>query len=241
MRRAIARCDNAFHWAIALCLFAAPLSGCRNTESPEESSLTTTPVFKAGDRLIFDGWTTNLYGYTLDTSKARHTWDVLTVTASAGGFNDVIMVREEILHLKTSATAVDTFLLRVTSEGLLLRYGFLAELVKQRESRVIPERWDTLAVLNASVWTVGPLDSAGRTSVTASAPPQDDYFNVEVDGLSSIFSARRVEMESDQLEYALWVSASPPCFPRFEEGPSPFSEVWKGSLLVLRQLQLAPR
>lgn len=243
MRRAIAQYGNTFHRAIALCLCATAitLSGCRGTTGPDVPSAATSLAFAAGDRLVFDGWTTNVWGYTLDSSKTRRTWDILTATATAGAYHDAIMIREEILHLNTSTTIVDTFLLRATAEGYVLRYGFLAELVKQREGRVIPERWDTLAIVNARSWTVGTLDSAGQMNVNASVPAQEDYFSVEVNGVSSIFPARRVEMESELLEYAFWFSTTPPCFPRFEEAPNPANELWRGSLLILRQLQLAPR
>jgi hypothetical protein len=151
------------------------------------------------------------------------------------------MIREEILHVTTNTTTVDTFLLRLTAEGYVLRYGFLADLVKRREARVIPRRWDTLVVQDARFWTVGALDSAGQMNVRASVPAAEDYFNVDVNGVSSIFAARLVEMDNEQLQYAFWFSTNPPCFPRFEEAPDPINNISNGSLLLLRQLRLAPR
>jgi hypothetical protein len=239
--RAIAPCGNTVHRTIALCFFAAAftLFGCRGTNSPDEPAAGF--VLAAGDRLVYDGWTTNVWGYTLDSSKTRRTWDVLTTTSSGGGYNDAVMIREEILRLTSNTTTVDTFLLRLTPEGNVLRYGFLADLVKRREARVIPPRWDTLAVPDARFWMVGVMDSAGQMNVSASVNAKEDYFNVEVNGVSSIFAARLVEMESESLQYAFWFSTNPPCFPRFEEAPDPVNGIPNGSLLLLRQLRLAPR
>lgn len=190
---------------------------------------------------MYDGWTLNSWGFSVDSTKTRQTWNVLQSGASAGGSADAIMIREAIVSLRTGATAVDTFFLRVTEDGSLLRYGFLADLVKRREQRLIPPRWDTLAILNARFWTVGVLDSAGLQTVTASVPVLEEYFQVEVNGVSSIVTARRIEMEHELFAAALWLSTTPPCFPRIEEAPDPLNDIPHGSLCILQQASLAPR
>ncbi len=229
--------------AVALCIFAAgiPLSGCRGTDTPDGLAPPAPFAPAVGDRMVFDGWNLDALGFTVESTRMRTTWDVLSTTATGGGSANVILIRESSLRLSTNVTTLDTILLRVTPEGTLLRYGFLADLVLRREGRTIPRQWDTLSIPYAQSWTVGILDSAGQTTEIATVPATEDYFSVQVDSLSFIFAARRVEMDSERLLYALWISTAPPCFPRLEENPDPFADTATGSLLLLRQLHLAPR
>jgi hypothetical protein len=243
MDRAIARRSGTLHRAIALCcaLAALPVAGCRDTNSPDESAAPIAFALVAGDRLIYDAWLTNYWGYTLDSTRTQRTWSVLSTGATGGGYYDAIMVREEILRVGTVTTSADTFLLRVTPEGYVLRFGFLADLVRRRQGREIPQRWDTLAVPDAQSWRVGAIDSAGQEGVTASVPTEDDYFNVQVDSVSSIFAARRILMDNEYLECAFWISTAPPCFPRFEEASESYDIISTGSVMILREVHLAPR
>jgi len=242
-RRAIVPCGNAFRQTIALCVlaFLIMLPACRPASAPEERTSPVPLAFAAGDRLLYDGWTLNAWGYTVDSTKTRRTWDIVRTAASAGGSSDAIMIREESFSLRTGITTVDSFFLRVTDNGSLLRYGFLADLVRRREKRILPPRWDTLDVPAARVWTVGVLDSAGEQKVTASVTVQEEYFKLDVDSVSSIVTARRIEMEYSLFEVALWLSSTPPCFPRLEEAPDPLEDIPYGSLLILRKVSLAPR
>ncbi len=241
--RAIARWSTTLQRAVALSILGAGLllSGCRGTENPDEQPPHTPFAPAVGDQMVFDGWNLDVLGFTVDSTKTRTTWDVLSTTATGGGSSSVILIRESKLRLSTNVTTRDTILLRVTPDGTLLRYGFLADLVLRREGRVIPRLWDTLSIPFAQAWTVGILDSAGQTTETATVPGTEDYFSVQVDSLSVIFAARRVEMDSERILYALWISTAPSCFPRLEEDPDPFADTATGSLLLLRQVHLAPR
>lgn len=191
--------------------------------------------------MVYDGWVLNAVGFPVDSTRTRRTWEVLSTTVGGGGYSDAIMVREHILRVSNSTATADTFFLRLTAEGTVLRYGFLADLVLRREGRAIPRRWDTLAISDVQSWTVGALDSAGQIRVRASAPGDEDYFDVQVDSASSIFAARRIELFGESLQYTFWISASPSCFPRMEEEPDPFNAIATGSLLLLRELHPAPR
>ncbi len=241
--RAIARWGKTLQPAVALLFLAGSLllSGCRGTTTPEELPAPARFVLAVGDRLVYDGWILNVLGFTVDSTWTTTTWDVLSTTASGGGYNDAVMIREQILRMRTNTATTDTFLLRLTQEGSVLRYGFLADLVRRREGRTIPRRWDTLAIPDVRSWTVGFLDSAGQLSESATVPADEDYFSVKVDSIPSIFAARRVEMNGQGLLYALWISTTPPCFPRLEEDPEPFNANPAGSLLLLRELRRAPR
>ncbi len=241
--RAIARRSTRLQRAVALSFFAAGLSlpGCRGTEIPGEQPTATRFALTAGDRMIYDGWTLDGLGFTIDSTRTLRTWDVLSTTAIGGGYSNVIAIREQILRVSNNSAAADTFLLRLTPEGSVLRYGFLADLVWRRENRSIPPQWDTLSVPDEANWTVGTLDSAGGILESATAPGNEDYFNVLVDSVSSIFSARRIEMDGETLQFVLWISASPSCFPRLEEDPDPIDGINYGSLLLLREVRHATR
>lgn len=239
--RAIARWSRRLQRVVALSFLTAGLflCGCRGTVAPDEKPAPF--VLTAGDRLVYDGWSLDALGFTVDSTMTRRTWDVLSTTATGGGYSDAIMVRERSVRVGTTAATVDTFFLRVTPDGTVLRYGFLAELVLRREGRTIPRRWDTLSIPDVGSWIVGQLDSAGRVSESATVPADGNYFTVLVDSVSFIVPTRRVEMSSDHLEYVLWISTAPPCFPRLEEDPDFFADNATGSLLLLRELQRARR
>ncbi len=239
--RAIARWSEMLQRAIALPLLAAglSLSGCRGTEGPGEQPGAPPFALTAGDRMIYDGWMLDGLGFTIDSTRTQRTWEVLSTTASAGGYSDVTAIREQILLVSNNTATADTFFLRLTPVGSVLRYGFLADLVQRREDRIIPRNWDTLSVPDESSWTVGTLDSTGQITESATAPGNEDYFNVLMDGVSSIFAARRIEMDSDRLQIFLWISTSPPCFPRLEEEPDPLNDINTGSLLLLREFRHA--
>ncbi len=229
--------------AVALSLVAAGfcLSGCRGTDGPGEQPTAIPFALSTGDRMIYDGWMLNGLGFTIDSTRTQRTWEVLSTTASAGGYTNVTAIREQILVLSNNTTTADTFFLRLTPEGSVLRYGFLADLVRRRENRIISWYWDTLSVPDESSWTVGTLDSAGQIVESATAPGTEDYFNVLVDSISSIFAARRIEMDSERLQFFLWISTSPSCFPRLEEDPDPLDDIDTGSLLLLREIRHANR
>lgn len=237
--RAIAPWSGMLQRAVALCVLAAglPFAGCRSTEGPGEPPAQFG--FTAGDRMVYDGWALNVLGFTIDSTRTRITWEILSTTASVAGYSNSIMVGERALRLSNNTVTADTFFLRLTPGGSVLRYGFLADLVRRREGRTIPRRWDTLAVPDLQFWTVGTMDSAGEMVESATAPGNEDYFNVLVDSVSSIFAARRVEMDGERLQATLWISSNPSCFPRLEEEPDPYNGITEGSLLILRELRQA--
>lgn len=239
--RAIARWSEMLQRAVALSILTAGLSlpGCRGTEGPGEQPTATPFALTAGDRLIYDGWTLDRLGFTVESTRTQHTWEVLSTTASGGGYSNVTAIREQILLASNNTATADTFLLRLTPEGSVLQYGFLANLVRRREDRIIPWQWDTLSVPDEPSWTVGSLDSAGQIIESATAPGNEDYFNVLVDSVPSIFAARRIEMDSERLQFFLWISTSPSCFTRLEEDPDPLDDINTGSLLLLREVRHA--
>lgn len=243
LRGVIERFEQRAYRAFILTSISLLLSfiGCRDTQSPEASLLTRTLQFRPGDRFIYDGWVTDRYGVPLNSFKSQHIWDVLSTSSQRSGFNDVVVIRDSISSLSTGSTLIDTVFLRAGTNGEIFRYGFLAELLARREGLQVPKSWDRIAWFGTLGWTVGSLDSAGQLPLTAQFGQQKDYFEVKLNGISTVFPADRVEMSGETLDYFLWLSDAPACFPRWEEAADPFDNIINGSLLVLREATIAPR
>jgi len=230
----------------ALLLFlAAALNGCRDNGIPHGPE--PSPSFRLrvslGDRFLYHGSDINRYGYRIDSTAARHTWQVVSTTGQIAGFADVIVIADSAVILATSTIRRDTLYFRSTPDGSLYRYGFLSSLILQRENRVIPPSWDLLIMPGAGPsgsWTVGPTDSPGTRRVYGKIAAGETYFDVTVNGTPGAFPAYRCDLIGPDLEYHLWMADSPPCLPRLEEYPDSFNGVTKGSVLVLSEVVTAP-
>jgi hypothetical protein len=206
-----------------------------------------SPAFRlsvsTGDRFLYDGWDFDWYGYRIDSTVARHTWQVLSTAGQVGGFRDVIIITDSIVTRATSALHLDTLYFRSTTDGSLYRFGFLAALMFRREKRVIQPAWDLLTFPGAGSsgsWTVGPTDSLGTEIVNGQIAAGEDYLDATVNGTHSAFPARRCDLLGPSLEYYLWIADSPSCLPRMEEYPGPSDESAHGSVLVLSEVVTAP-
>jgi hypothetical protein len=232
--------QQGWRWITLILLFIA-FAGCRDSQSPEPTTPLPSILFNAGDRFIYDGWITDRYGYPYDSLSFRRVWDVLATNVTRDGFADVVVLRDSSLFLVIDSIVVDTLYLRMNRNGQVYWYGFLADLIGRREHRSAGKRWDPLILFGETAWTVGVLDSAGQQPLVAQFAAQQDYFAVKINNVSTAFPSWRIEMNGETLDYFLWASNSPACLPRLEEDPDPLSGVYSGSLLLLREVILAPR
>jgi hypothetical protein len=232
--------QHVWRW-ITLVLFCFTFAGCRDSQSPELSTPLPTILFTAGDRFIYDGWITDLYGFPSDSLSFHRVWDVLATDVKRDGFTDVVVVRDSSIFFVIDSIMVDTLYLRTSTNGQVYWYGFLSDLIGRREHRSVAKQWDPLIRFGETAWTVGTLDSAGQQPLVGQLAAQPDYFAVKINSVSTAFPSWRIEMNGETLEYFLWVSNSPACFPRLEEDPDPFNGINSGSLLILREVTLAPR
>jgi hypothetical protein len=231
---------NAYR-SIALVWFLAVLSGCRDSQSPEQFTSLPSVQFKAGDRFLYEGWITDSYGLPLDSSNFHRVWQVLATDAQRDGYNDVVVLHDSASFTVIDSVRVDTLYLRTNASGWVYWYGFLSDLIARRESRKVGRQWDPVVGFGESAWTVGMLDSAGQEPLTAKLAAQKDYFSVKINNVSTAIPAWRVEMNGQTLDYFLWVCDSPPCFPRLEEDSDPFDGINSGSLMILREAAFVPR
>jgi hypothetical protein len=225
---------HVWRW-ITLILFFFAFAGCRDSQSPDLTTPLPSVLFNAGDRFIYDGWITDLYGYPSDSLSFHRVWDVLATNVRRDGFTDVVVIRDSSLFFVIDSIVVDTFYLRMNTSGQVFWFGFLSDLIARREHRSTVKQWDPLIRFGETAWTVGMLDSAGQQPLVGQFAAQPDYFAVKINNVSTAFPSWRIEMNGETLDYFLWASTSPACFPRLEEDPDPFNGINAGSLLILRQ------
>jgi len=234
-----------FILAALLLSVAGTLNGCRDNGTPLGPG--TLPAFRlsvsVGDRFLYDGWDVDWYGYRIDSTVTRHTWQVVSTAGRIAGFSDVIVITDSALTRATSALHLDTLYFRSTTDGSLYRYGFLAALILRREKRIIRPLWDLLIFPEAGSsgsWTVGPTDSLGTQKVNGTIAAGEDYFDLTVNGVRSAYRARRCDLLGATLEYYIWMANSPSSLPRMEEYPDPFNDATRGSVLVLSDVVTGP-
>lgn len=189
--------------------------------------------FRAGEQFLSDGWRTTSFGLAVDSTRKRHTQIVTGTAAQVGGASGVIVIADSAVTLRTGAVTRDTAYYRLTAEGNLLQYGLLAALVKKREGRDIPKRWDLIYEAGTSVWTVGTVDLSGTDRVTGSLNGTPDYFQVALNTSATLVPAYRISMAGSKLDYYLWISDSPTCFPRLQEEPEVLAGIPSGERRLL--------
>ncbi len=220
-------------------LFVCSLSllSCRDTEMPQDSDGTDIlhPVFREGERFVYDVWDLNRYGQRIDSTRRTHTRVVRSLHGSIGGVDDAIVLSDSIVVQQRGTTFLDTLYYRVSSDSGLAEFGFLATLVRKREGIDIPRRWDRLYQPGVPSWVVGVTDSAGQERLIASLGSGADYFQISYNMMALVFPAWRVEMSGVSMDYALWLSDTPSCLPRLEELPDPYTGIFTGSLFILRE------
>ena len=208
---------------------------CRQPEATDDAG--PLPVFhlafRPGDRFQSDGWRTASYGFVVDSTRRRHTQDVITTSGQAGGASDVIVIADSAVTVRTGQTARDTIYLRLTGGGNLLQYGLLSGLVKKREGREIPKRWDVVYEAGSSTWTVGSVDAAGTEKVIASVNGTPEYFQVALNTNPTLVPAYRISMSGSKLDFYVWISDSPTCFPRVQEESEPLAGIPYGERRLL--------
>lgn len=220
----------------ALHLFCALLVvSCRQPEATNDTG--PLPVFhlafRPGEVFLSDGWRTASYGFVIDSTLTRHTQVIVTTNAQAGGASDAIVIADSAVTVKTGQTVKDTAYLRLTAAGNVLQYGLLSGLVKKREGRDIPKRWDLMYEAGSSAWTVGSVDAAGTDRVTATMHGTPEYFQVALNTNPTLVPAYRISMSGSKLDFYIWISDSPTCFPRVQEESEPLAGILYGERRLL--------
>jgi hypothetical protein len=141
---------------------------------------------------------------------------VTTTNVPLHGASDVAVVVDS-LEGSIAGTRRDTLLFRVSADGDLYEWGYLAGALKRWEARTIPPAWDRIAAFSlgsSTPWVVGTADSTGEVQVIGNIVTDPDFFQVNVNNVSTVYSAYRVDISGDDLEISLWLADNPFSIPQ---------------------------
>ncbi len=204
---------------VLLFVFSALAAGCRDGESgPEPSpSIPFSLNFPQGAQYVYDTWMLDERNPQPPSSKTSSFWHVLGTGTSYQGKGGVTMIADS-----TSSGGKDTLYLAMSPSGELSIYGFLSRIVKRRLDRNIPERWDLVASFSVGMtgfWKVGPADSLGKEIMYGGFAGVAEYYSANIDGVTEVFPAYRVDLTGPALYYSIWFSNSPNAIVRLLEEP----------------------
>ena len=163
----------------------------------------------AGDRFVFSKTYLDQYGYPIAGSEVDERWLVEATAIDVLGDTGVTVIEDSL-----GLTRVDTLYFRFTGNGEVYEWGFLSRTVADIGGGLIPRRWDLLArsqVAAGPSWAVGADDSAGVDTVYAGYASQPDYFSGSINGVSTVFTADRIDLTSQIIVCTLWLTDSPSC------------------------------
>ena len=208
------RCRGACAPAL-LCMLLAYAGGCRdNSAGPvaQPGSTVQGLFFAQGDSLTFDAWTIDSLDYVVESSHAALTWSVAGVNGVFAGADNVTAIKESFAAGSPSATT-DTLRFRFLPSGDIEQYGFIAQVVRRREGISLPAAWDRIAAFSLptnATWVVGAVDSAGNDTMRGTVLGDQGYFIALLNGVRTVFHAYGVGLSSQDIQYTIAVSGTPP-------------------------------
>jgi hypothetical protein len=165
---------------------------------------------------IFDNWKYSPGGTRIPSSQFRSTWRVNDTAATAFGFTDVIVVADSLFapvaQDPDSLVSTTNRYFRLTSDGGLIEYGFLARLLALRDSIATSPSWDTLLLPSrrgGSSWTITSPDSSSPGPYTGRCFPDLETVFDSVNGVGAAVPAYHVELIGANLTVGLWFGGSP--------------------------------
>jgi hypothetical protein len=213
------RCRRAARWAALFCWCMFPLA-CR-----DGSNYPVTPdaipfdfVLRVGSSYSYDALLIDESGYYIPSSKSRAVQYVTATGGTFAGRGEVSTLADSTSLLRDSAGVVQNIRLAKSLDGDLYRYGLVAELARALGLPASEARWDLIAAFSRGVggsWVVGYLDSARQQPVYGSFEGTAETYIAAVNGVQTLISCYRVNVEGDGMEYIFWISDSPPAFLRY--------------------------
>jgi len=197
--------------------------GCRNGDS----LTSTTPAipfhmqFVAGDTFTYDFWMLDGYGYPVLSGQGRRIWHVTGVGGTFDGTAGVTTVVDSVIT--DSVRQADTLYFQFSGNGDVFQRGLLAGLIKRREGREIPARWECIAAFSQgsrSSWTVGYVDSAGTQPVYGQITGNQKFFLVSVNGVQTVLTVHEVEISGPNLQFTILLTDSPSAIAGFRDESS---------------------
>lgn len=221
--RASARHRFSVVWVATLPFFFSLLCGCR-----EPSPTVSTPepvllqfVLPLYSYYSYDNWIIDRFGHRILSSRYRTSWKVVDTSAAALGFQGVVTVIDSTFSTTVNETdsliQTDSNYFRISSNGDVFEYGFIARLLAQRDSVVVTPTWDKLlspSVEQNASWIVETGDSVTGGEFRAVFLPSLELVDDSINGVAMGVLAYHVEIAGANLALGLWVGGSPPAFLR---------------------------
>ena len=220
-------------------------NGCREEEPAGNEPLPVHLNLRliAGSRYVYNTWQLDLYGSRVSSTLSRRSLKVADTAVVYGGFSNVNHLIDSVyVALQPGVNSldhVDSMYLRVTANGDVFWFGFLADLIEKREGSIIESRWDKVVSPSSSngSWSVGTTDSAGVELAFGRFSADQELIAVTVNGVPQAVAAYRVDITSPRLAFTLWLTDAPAGFLRFREESDGFAGI-RGSFQEITTLSI---
>ncbi|MBI5473365.1 MAG: hypothetical protein HY961_13555 [Ignavibacteriae bacterium] len=202
---------------VLLCVLATLFLSCREELPLGGSQTTEVPPFRflSGDSFTFDNWLVDYTGR-IPSSYFRNSWTVVDTGATVFGRTPVTMVIDSTFETSGNLARRDTLYFQFTPSGDIYQYGFLKNLIAQRETLTIAPQWDRIAAFSLpreESWVIARFDSSvgARTPETVYGRilEAQEYVGVKLNDVLQAVLAYRIEILGPRLNYTLWLASSP--------------------------------
>ena len=190
-------------WAVTLPFLLILLVGCREQISspPAPEPVNLQFMLPLNSYFSFDNWKLSPSGSRISASRFRTSWTVVDTGAVAIGFPGVAIVIDSTFSrdVRGADSLVQTFYryFRISPNGDVFEFGFIARLFEQRDTINVNPKWDNLLSPSAQTNTYWIVET-----------------NDSINGVSLGVLAYHVEITGRNLTLGLWVGGSPPTFLR---------------------------
>jgi hypothetical protein len=202
----------------SLALFFIPLflfASCRRELPIEATANGITVRFTPGSYYSYNNWLLS-YGYKDLRTQFRNSWTVLDSGKVLLGRRNVTVIRDSTFGTDGRLVRTDSVLFSQDGNGDFYQYGFLANLIAQRESLSIAPQWERIAafsVTTGSTWTVARLDTSNGLrqpqTVFGEIQTLKEYVGVTLNGAGQAILTCKVRITKPQLDYTFWLSDNP--------------------------------
>ncbi len=207
---------------VLLFVVAALSLSCREELPIGGSNDDGKPTFRflPGDYFSFDNWKMDYYGR-IPTSYFRNTWTVVDTSVTTLGRTRVTMVVDSTFDTTGHFTRRDTLYFQFAASGDVYQFGFLKNLIAERESLTLAPQWDRIAAFSLPLeesWEIAHLDSTvgARTPKTVYGRilRTREYVGVKLNDVLQAVFAYRIEVFKSDLDYTYWFADSPTAIAR---------------------------
>ena len=202
---------------VLLFVVAALSLSCREELPIGGSGDEGKPTFRflPGDYFSFDNWQVDYVGR-IPSSYFRNSWTVADTGVTALGRFHVTTIIDSTFDTTGHFTRRDTLYFQFDASGDVYQFGFLKNLIAERETLTLAPQWDRIAAFSLPLeqsWEIARLDSTvgARTPETVYGRilRTREYVGVNLNDVLQAVFAYRIEVFKSNLDYTYWFVDSP--------------------------------